>query len=217
MRVIDPNAPTVYGRSRADLEEMVLWCTLLPTHDAHRMAKQLERFLMNARFVYGDETTPFELVRIMVGNGSLKATMVRYAFGQYERLVRCWTELTRLYPHTRRRINPGGSELPHLDTIDLLNLTELEKIHGIGPKTARMIVLHNVRGARCIPVDIHWMKELKEKGYPITATSLDARTHASYEAFALLEVDKSGKTAAAYDFLIWKKWNAAYLARRKAA
>ena len=207
--MINPSSPTKYNRSQPELETFVLWATILPTKPAHRMAQLLDSMLMNGRLHHSPDLTPFELVRVWVANGTLEEVLRRYNVGQYTRLVRCWTELTAIQ---LARPHHGNDQHGFVCTkgVDLKSVAELEQIHGIGPKTARFIVLHNVKNARCIPVDTHWLKELRSRGYPVRENAtLDARLHAEYERYALAEVDASGQTAAAYDLSIWLKWNRA--------
>lgn len=221
--MINPNQPTNFFRNRAELEEWVMFATMVPTKPAHRMAAILETMLANARLVYGDQLSPFDIVRIWTEQGCLGQVLRRYNVGQYTRLERCWRELVALTPYFE-----GKSErtIRYIKQVDLRSVQQLEKIHGIGPKTARFIILHSVKGARCVPIDTHWIKELRARGYPIKVTTdeqgrqvvrVDARTHAIYEGYALAEVDKSGLTAAEYDLLIWKRWNAATQQGRRVA
>lgn len=211
---INPDAITDFGRSRAQLEEMTLFATMVPTKSAHRMARVLDRMLINGRLSHSADMTPFDLVRVWLENGSLGDVLRSYAIGQYTRLERCWRELTVLTP-CRPYLDPDGV-LTYTKRVDLKSVAALEQIHGIGPKTARFIVLHSVKGARCIPVDTHWLKELASLGYPVSQdAAMNAPNHARYEQFALQEVDKSGLTCAAKDLSVWTKWN--QITQRRAA
>lgn len=220
--MIDPMNPSNFNRSRASLEEFVLFGTLVAGKPARRMALLLETMLANARFVYGDPLSPFEIIRIWIKNDCLGQVLRRYAVGQYTRIERCWRELVEIQGLPELKWDSNRVAI-YNQRVDLRSVTALEKIHGIGPKTARFIVLHSVAGARCIPVDTHWIKELREKGYPIHTTVTDGKlvvpmndaAHARYEQFALAEVEKSGQTCAEYDLAVWLKWNAA--TQRKAA
>jgi hypothetical protein len=221
--LIDPNNITDFTRNRPALEELVLFATMVPTKPAHRTARLLETMLANARLTYGDQLSPFDIVRLWIGSGCLGQVIRRYGVGQYTRIERCWRELVEREPIIGRRTG-NDPVVRYVKQVDLRSVEQLEQIHGIGPKTARFIVLHSVAGARCIPVDTHWVKELLERGYPIKVSvnergqrvvSVNDRTHPIYEAYALAEVDRSGMSAAEYDLLIWRKWNEA--TQRRAA
>lgn len=216
--MIDPSSPTNYHRSRPELEEWALFATMVPTKPAHRMALTLENMLANGRLVYGTELSPFDLVRIWIRGGLLGQVLRRHNVGQYTRLEHCWEELTRIVPI--QRDTEDGPHVKRTYEVNLKSIQVLESIYGIGPKTAQFIVLHSVEGAIGIPIDTHWIKELRERGYDIrtvrkqnrrgqwvTVVPIDNARHALYEKFALIEVQKSGLTCAEKDLQVWRKWN----------
>lgn len=206
--MIDPANITKFNRTREELEEWALFATLVAGKPAGRTARLLENFLNNSRLALGYDLTPFELVRTWVRLGRLEQQLRRYGTGQYDRLVRCWTQLTALVP-----ARMGHSTMMEY-AVPLGDVRALEQVHGIGPKTARFIVLHSVRGARYIPIDTHWLKELRERGYDIKVSSSDGQVsmtrlqYERYEQHALEVVDRAGLTAAEADLMIWRKWNA---------
>lgn len=210
--MINPDQLTCYTRNDAQMEELALFATLTAGKPAHRMAKLLESMLANARLIYGVELSPFDIVRIWIDNGILEERLRYYRVGQYTRLAQCWKELTALRPLEQR----GYQILPTM--VNLRDIKSLERVHGIGPKTARLIVLHSVPRVRAIPIDTHWLKELAERGYPVQADieTITPRLHAIYEQYALQEVDRAMMSCATYDLLVWKKWNARSQVRRAA-
>ena len=202
---VNPNAITNFGRNRAQLEELVLFGTLVAGKPAHRMAALLDRILINGRLQHSTDMTPFDLIRVWIENDTLGQVLRAYNVGQYTRIERCWRELTAITP-CKPKLEHDGT-LTYLNRVDLKSVAQLEAVHGIGPKTARFVVLHSVKGARCIPVDTHWLKELASLGYPVRKdVVVNGRTHAIYEGYALQEVDKSGLTCAAKDQAVWLKW-----------
>lgn len=219
--MVDPYNVTKFDRSREELEEFALFATLVAGKPAHRMAKLLDKMLLDARFALEFDLSPFEVVRTWVRMGTLEKQLRHYGTGQYERLVRCWTELTKLKanPH---RIGPAL-----LPDVDLGSASDLRRVHGIGPKTSNFIVLHSQRNARCIPIDTHWVKELVERGYitPQVVIGEDGKVerhvrvhngnHSIFESYALKVVEEFGRPAAEVDLMIWKKWNLA--TQRRAA
>lgn len=203
---INPDRLTNFGRTRAQLEELALYATIAAGKPAHRMAEILDRMLTQGRVEHSADATPFELVRIWLGNDSLGYVLRKYGVGKYTMIERCWRELTELTP-CRPRLGADG-KIAHIKQVDLKSVSALEQIHGIGPKSARLVVLHSVKAARCIPVDTHWVKELYERGYPVDPDcSITPKVHAVYEQYALAEVDKSGMTCAVKDLAVWIKWN----------
>lgn len=206
--MVDPANITKYNRTREELEELALFATLVAGKPVGRTARLLENFLNNSRIAIGYDLTPFELVRTWVRLGRLEQQLRRYGTGQYDRLVRCWTQLTAMAPARRGH----GNELEY--AVPLGDTYALEQVHGIGPKTARFIVLHSVRGARCIPIDTHWLKELRANGYDVKQPSPDGHMtmtrlqYARYEQYALEVADRTGLTVAEADLMIWRKWSA---------
>jgi hypothetical protein len=206
--LIYPDRLTNFNRSRAQLEELALFATLVAGKPARRMARLLNHLLPNAAINLGFDLTPFEIVRIWVEQGRLGQVLREYGTGQYARLEQCWTELTAV----KRRSGQGvGNDqfFALVHGVDLGSIKALEQVHGIGPKTARLIVLHSVPGIRAIPVDTHWMKELRSRGYPVSDGDhpMGDAQYRQYETWALMEADRAGMSPAAYDLLVWRKWN----------
>ena len=109
--------------------------------------------------------------------------------GQYTRLNRCFEESLSL---------------------DLRNdpVEAFEAIHGIGPKTARMFMMHSRPNQRLAALDTHLLKHLKANGYEVPkATPSSTKQYRSLEIAFLELADKAGQSAAEYDLMIWKKYS----------
>lgn len=218
MHQIDPNHVTFYHRSRPRLEQFVLWATTVPTKNAHRMAQANHRLLVDLAFTYG-ELSPFEVVREAIRAGRLHFFLEKHRIGQYCRIERCWQELTRVSLTDEIRRDKRGEQIVVTNAVNLRSVEELEQVHGIGMKTARFIVLHNVEGAHYAVLDTHLMKELRLLGYPVmvatkevdgklvTTVPLTRERYLRYEQWVLKEAGKAGLTPADYDLSVWKKWS----------
>jgi thermostable 8-oxoguanine DNA glycosylase len=66
-----------------------------------------------------------------------------------------------------KRIEKAFSEVVQLEVETDLTVEKLEKIPGIGPKTARFIVLYTDPDAEVVPLDTHILKYLA-KHYPLS-------------------------------------------------
>ncbi len=212
--MIQPDKITDYHKSQAAYEELALFATLVAGKPARFMAKALDHLLMDAHMVYGDEPSPFELVRILIGKGLLHAALEKHRIGQYTRIERCWAELTAF---TETQDTPGGYRRV-VHQVDLRSVESLERVHGIGMKTARFIVVHSVEAARHAVLDTHVMKELRALGYPIDVRRrqdgdkiveyipLDRDHYLIYESYVLECARKAKLTPAEWDLQTWNKW-----------
>lgn len=107
--------------------------------------------------------------------------------GNYGKLARCFHQLA------------------HAD-INLLTCipADLERIHGIGPKTSRFFILWTRPGERYAALDVHVLRWLRENGYEAPrSTPLGAKYRALEVAF-LNEADKRGMTPRELDSRIWE-------------
>lgn len=214
---IDPSKITDFNRTQAQLEEMALFATLAAGKPARFMAKALDAFLTDAAFVYGSEISPFELVRVLIGNDRLRPLLEKHRIGQYTRITRCWDELTGF---DVSKSTPGAF-LRITNRVDLRDAASLEKVYGIGMKTARFIIVHSVKGALYAVLDTHVIKELRQLGYPIEVKErevdgktisyvpLDRTHYLIYESYVLEQARKTGLTPAEWDLKTWNKWTRA--------
>ncbi len=86
---------------------------------------------------------------------------------------------------------------------------DLEKIKGIGPKTARCFILHSRKGARLSGLDTHMLKHLREMGIENVPKS----TPSSKKKYMILEqevlrlADEAKMSAADYDLKVWRHYS----------
>jgi hypothetical protein len=81
---------------------------------------------------------------------------------------------------------------------------DLEKIHGIGPKTSRFFILWTRPDARCAALDVHILRWLGEKGYKVPKnTPQSAKAYAILEKAFLDEAEKLGLSPAELDKQVW--------------
>jgi len=83
---------------------------------------------------------------------------------------------------------------------------ELEKIHGIGPKTARFFIMWNRPDERYAALDVHILAWLREQGYNAPkSTPPSGCRYNELEQIFIQEADKRGMTPRELDAEVWKE------------
>lgn len=134
--------------------------------------------------------TPFERIRYLISQGKLLSQMRKHKLGKY-----------KLY----RKAFPAAVQ------IDLDNVTveSLEKVPGIGPKTARMTILYYEPDASVVPLDTHVLKFLRTLGYAAPkSTPQSGRRYLELEQAFIAEAKKRGKTVRELDTEVWQSYAA---------
>lgn len=191
--MIDPQNITDYNRTNAELEELLLFAAAVTAKTAVVVTKQLDNFLRET--LPGESTSgylqlsPFGKVAHMIKTGTLVYKLKVARLGQYTRLEKAFTQIVKLNPRTC--------------TVD-----ELEKVHGIGPKTARFFILHSRPNQRIAALDTHMIHYLRDLGYTkLDNTPTSRKKYAELEAIFIAEADKAGKSVAEFDLSIWNKFS----------
>lgn len=131
--VVDPFKITNYERSDAELEAFALFAVLVAGKTAKVQAAKLERFLAPVP----PNVSPFEYVAFLNEKRRLRRMAIHHGLGQYARIIPAFLGLTRI---------------PSLRSA---SLSDLENVHGVGPKTARFFLLHSRRDVRVAVLDTH--------------------------------------------------------------
>lgn len=182
--MIDPSDVIKYDRTDSELQEWWLFSIVVAGKTARTQAQLLDNFL-NAIAHYGE--TPFEAIRAANVAGVLEDELRASHLGQYTRIMKCF--------------------LQSLDVnIREASVAELETIHGIGPKTARMFVMHSRKDARYAALDTHILKFLADAGHEVPKTTPSGAKYALLEAAFLELADEAGMSPSEYDLEIWKSY-----------
>jgi hypothetical protein len=155
---------------------------------AGKSAKQTaEKVTKLLELVPYPELLPFYKLRYLMKRKKLRAALEQVRMGQYTRIEKALRGLSWI--NTR-----------------LISLEQLESIHGIGPKTARMLLLYTRPGFVGVPLDTHILKYLAAQGVPKVpkATPPFGREYKRLEgAFFELALSQR-KTVRELDTEVWK-------------
>lgn len=181
--MIDPFNITQYDRSDAELEEFLLFCAVVAGKTATVQAKLLDGMLSG---VFG--SSPFDKIKRLLRNDTLMEALKMSRLGQYRRLHNFMEDAIK---------------------VDLrnCNVTDLEKIRGCGPKTARMFLMHSRPRQRLAAIDTHVLKYLKENGVKVPkATPPAGKSYEALEEEFLKLADRSGMSVADFDLQVWSRY-----------
>lgn len=86
--MIDPYKITNHKRTRAELEEFLLFCVTVAGKTAYIQAGKLEEFLqsINKRLMISKNAYPFQIIKSADEHGILMEEIVKAKLGQYKKL-----------------------------------------------------------------------------------------------------------------------------------
>jgi len=121
------------------IEQFILFAIAVAGKTAKTVAKQMDYFLSLQQ-----APTPFKKVTDMILRGTLLRNLKRVHLGRYDVLKKAYTELVK-------------------SKLDLRTCTveDLEKIHGIGPKTARFFIMYTQPLQAVAILDVHILRFLR--------------------------------------------------------
>lgn len=200
---VDPvSAAMKFDRTDAGLQAWMMFCIMVAGKGAAQTRKQLEKFLKG---IYANdpeiEATPFERLAILVKRGVIRETIERYRLGQYTRLTKAFIVLSAL----------------NTDYLRTADVHDLERIPGVGPKTARFFLISTREGVRYAALDTHLLKYLRTPeaaqflqavGYvgEVPKSTPTGKKYETLEKAVLLAADAAGMTPYDFDFSIWKSY-----------
>jgi hypothetical protein len=134
------------------------------------------------------EGTPFERVQYLISQGKLLYQMRKIKLGKYTLL------------------NKGFRAALSLD-LDNLDVEKLDAIPGIGPKSARMIMMYGFPDQKEYAVlDTHLLKWLKAHGHDVPAATPDGKVYERLEKIVLTEAKTRNMTARQFDTMVWQTY-----------
>ena len=188
--LINPYDITNYNRTRAELEEFLLFTIVVAGKTAYIQANKLEQFLVKIKNDFNLNLSPFELLKYLHGTDNLNDYVLISKLGQYNKILKAFKFLCE-------------------NNIDLssCSIDELEQIPGVGPKTSRFFLLHS-RKCDVGILDVHLLKWIKSLGYenaPKTTPS-DKKIYKKWELVFLDYCKNNNKNPAEFDLEIWKSY-----------
>lgn len=153
---------TLYNPHRTDEElvEFLLFCIAVAGHNALSTARGIDAYLQEGNLRYGT-TDPVAIIMYDVNDGFLIDRLRRAGIGCYSKNAKAFQHLAQALVDNRRK-SPSQRILCGYFDLHMISPYQLEKLHGIGPKTARYFVMYTQdvrrphRGARstCTFLDV---------------------------------------------------------------
>ncbi len=168
------------------------WFVLFAICVAGKSAKQTQLKLNSLlSWCAYEGQTPFQAIDNEVNTGQLDHAVRLFKMGQYKRIIKAFEAAILL------------------DVKTDLTVEKLEAIPGIGPKTARFIVLYTDPDAQCVPLDTHVLKFLKAT-YPDLdvpkSTPTKGNKYNFLEKLFQHEAQERGKSVRELDTEVWQSY-----------
>ena len=186
--MIDPTNITNYNLTVPELEEHILWWVCAAGKNGVVAAKCLDKLLKNLRAFRDKRYSPFDLVKYCDVK-DLERKMYSVGIGCYTIKSKTFKDLAE----------------SKLD-LKTCSVDDLEKIKGIGPKTARCFIIHSRPNQQLAGLDRHILSWLSDLGYKVPKSTPTGSKYKKIEQWFLAEVKKSGKTVSELDLEIWNNY-----------
>ena len=181
---INPMRITNFNRTLDELQAFWLFCIMVAGKNADNTVKVISRLLSKIPPGY----TPFQGLYAL-GEIGLQNALVAARAGQYGRIFRAIRESLAL-------------------DLTTVCVEDLERVFGVGPKTARFFLLHSRPGMRVAVLDTHIKKWMNYHlaGVPETLTR---KQYLQFEAvfLELAEAYFPGVAIADVDLLLWCEYS----------
>jgi hypothetical protein len=184
--MIDPTKITNFNLSTPELEECILFWVCAAGKNGVTAAKSLDRLLSN----FKSDCSPFETIRFIDRQFNLADQMRIAGIG-------CFNNKS----HTFRALVHSGINLKTCTVFDL------EKIKGIGPKTARCFLMHSRPDQKFAGLDTHVLKFLADCGIDVPKSTPNGRKYHHLELQFLNICEKFNLAVADLDLLIWNVYS----------
>lgn len=130
---------------------------------------------------------PFQIIRSWIEKGLLCEELRAARSGNYGKIAQALREIA-------------------VSSIDLRTCTpeQLEKVHGIGPKTSRFFILWTRPNERYATLDVHVLRWLRGLGYDAPKATPTGEKYRKLEQAFLKEADNRNLTPRELDSQIWE-------------
>jgi len=178
---IIPTSITNFNRNTRELQAFWLFCICVAGRNSKQVAIKVNKLLDEC---IPSNSTPFDWLRMV----KVRQVLEQYKMGQYTRISKAIEQSLDL----------------DLSTVDFV---ELEKIHGVGPKTSRFFLLHSRKDVELAVLDTHILRwlgaQVTDAVVPKTTPQKDYR----FWETVFLNVSKAkfpGMSIAEIDLEIWR-------------
>lgn len=177
------------------LQEWFLFGVCVAGKGAHQTALKVEAMLADMREQsmlhlgipgFCTNYTPFACIDCAIKFSKLGYYLRKHKIGQYKRVNKAFRGMIKIDPET-------------------VTLGELEAIHGVGAKTARMLLLYTRPDQEMVPLDTHILKWLRAHGYAAPkSTPPPGKKYRELELAFIAEGKKRGLTPKEFDTQVWQ-------------
>lgn len=192
--MINPTKISNFHLTENELEENICFWVAVANKTAATISQYVDNFFLDlskqdAPTFDPSLASPFQLIREAGSVEKITELVKKHRFGCFKIKAR------------------GYYELAH-SGIDLKTCTvdDLEKIHGIGPKTARCFLIHTRENVRHAGLDTHILKFMRAVGLTQAPTSTPSGKQYKFWEEQFLKLVPEGVTVAEYDLAIWNAY-----------
>jgi len=188
--MIDVFNITDYHRSKAELEELLLFCICVAGKTAVQISKALDEFLRKGYDKYRNCKTPLAILHRLIKENELMNAIKDSRLGQHNKLFKAFTYLC-----------------DHPINLKKCSIEQLEKVPGVGLKTSRFFLIHTRPNQKLACLDTHILKYLRSCGYEVPkSTPSTEKQYKEIEKKFLKKACASGMDLAEFDLSIWKRY-----------
>ena len=188
---VDPsNIPK--SLTRDQIEYWILFTIAVAGKGAAQTAKKMQQLML-----IDDAPSPFAKIKAIAAYGTLDFCLRLIRFGQYKRIEKAFGAVVELDIDALAQAEPREA------------LHTLMAIPGIGPKSARMILMYSFEHHKdlWVPLDTHVLKWLRAKGYTApVSTPQTSSTYEKLEGWFRIEAIKRGLSMAELDTRVWQSY-----------
>lgn len=172
----------------AGLQRKLVYCVVVAGKNAGFAANVVEKLFPKVPQRGFECHEPFALIDYWHRYGILEAKLREAKTGNYSKLSKCLPELAKL----RGRLHE-------------VSVTELQQVHGVGPKTARFFIAWTRPGSRVAVLDVHVLRWLGENGFQGVpkSTPQSNKTYGKWEAVFFKCAESLGIACWELDQQIW--------------
>ena len=220
--MINPSEITDYKRNEWDIQEFFVFAVAVQGKNSEQTARKVQALVDHITGMFGEnpfyQEYPYEtgILHYLLGEKDTPNAGVElleeFKFGKYHQ----WEQLIDQFKHMkwlyldRRNITIG-------DWLRVSDYVDIETIPSVGRKTSRFFKLHSDPEARCIPLDTHILKFVRDKhchdaDFIPKSTPTSATKYYAIEKLALdymgnyISQSRTCNTIAQADLEIWSSY-----------